>query len=177
MEITYAGANSFVLKGERTVVINPSASTERADIPLYTRRQKSKKLLINGPGEYEIGGVLVTSVALGDDLVHAVEVDGINVLHLTGDARKLTDRDLSAIGKVDILLVEAAELKQAQNAVSDLTPRVVIPFGAHAAEVCATSGVKDAQPQARFTWNGVTAPARAMLLKEPAKKRSKERAA
>jgi len=177
MEITYAGAASFVLKGERTVVINPTASTERAHISLHTRRQKSKKLLVNGPGEYEVGGVLITSIALGDEIVHAVEVDGINVLHLSGDVRCLTERDLTAIGKVDVLIVDCRDLKQAQNAVSDLGPRVIVPFGPHAAGLCAAAGVKDAQPQARFSWNGVTTPPRAVLLKEPAKKRSKEHAA
>lgn len=177
MEITYAGANSFLLKGERTIAINPTAAGERGHIALYTRRQKSKKLLINGPGEYEVGGVLVTSVALGEEIAHAVEVDGINVLHLTGDARKLSERDLTSIGKVDVLLVDTADVKQAENAVSDLVPRVVIPFGAHAAEICATAGVKDAQPQARFSWNGVAASTKAVLLKAPARKRAKEQAA
>jgi hypothetical protein len=166
-----------VIKGERTVAINPAAKSETGHIALYTIRQKGTKLLANGPGEYEIGGVLITSVAQDTGMAHAVEVDGINVHHLPGDARKLSDRDLAAIGKVDVLLVDSTDLKRAQNAVTDLVPRVVIPFGANAVEVCAVAGVKGAEPQNRFSWNGLSAPPKAVLLKEPGKRRASERAA
>lgn len=177
MEITYAGGTSFVIKGERTIAINPAGKGETGHIALYAQRQKSKKLLANGPGEYEIGGVLITSVAQEAGMAHAVEVDGINVLYLLGDARTLSDRDLAAIGKVDVLLVDTSDLKRAQNALTDLVPRVVVPFGANASEVCAVAGVKTAEPQNRFNWNGATAPPKAVLLKEPGKRRSSERAA
>src|ERR687886_2335735 len=136
MEISYGGGASFLIKGERTVVINPVDKTVQADIVLRTDRKRATKLLVNGPGEYEIGGVLIASLASGDRMVHAVEVDGINVVHVTPDERRLSERDLETIGKVDVLLVEAGDLRLAQTAVSDLIPRVIVPFGPHAVEVC-----------------------------------------
>lgn len=176
MDITYAGEASFVLKGERVVVINPAERNGQADITLFTRRRADRKLIVNGPGEYEIAGVLIATVPVGTGLAHAVELDGINVLHLERGA-SLNDRDLAAIGKVDVLLIESEDLKQAQAAITDVTPRVVIPFGKHASEVCAAAGVKDAEPQARFSWNGITTPPRAVLLKASTGKRRPTKAA
>src|SRR4051812_820313 len=171
MEITYTGGTSFLIKGERTVAIDAAEKPDLGTIVLRSSRKRNAKLLVNGPGEYEIGGGLIASIALGDRLVHAVGGDGINIVHLVGDERRLDDRGLEAIGKVDVLLLEADAPRRAQTAISDLVPRVVIPYGPHAAEVCAAAGVKNAEPQSRFTWNGTTAPVKALLLKAPASKR------
>jgi hypothetical protein len=177
MDITYAGGASFTVKGERTIAINPSGRDHGADIVLHSARQKRGKLIVNGPGEYEIGGVLIATVETGGKtLVHAVEVDGVNIVHVGGDPAGLSERDLAVIGPVDVLLIEASDVKAAQTAVTSLTPRVIIPFGGHAAEVCATVGISGAEPQNRFSWNGVTTPAKAVLLKEPGTRRKKSAA-
>jgi hypothetical protein len=171
MEIMYAGSDSFLIKGEQTVAINPVEKTSEANIVLRTDRKRSTKLIVNGPGEYEIGGVLIASIASGDRMLHAVEVDGINIVHLVGYEKRLSEQDLETIGKVDVLLVGASDARLAQTAVSDLIPRVIIPFGPHAAEICAASGVKDAAAQSKFTWNGATTPPKAVLLKAPPPKK------
>jgi hypothetical protein len=167
MEITYGGKASFFLKGETSVVIDGSD----ASIKLYTTRQRSQKLKANGPGEYEIGGVLVTTLDVGGSYAHAITLDEINVLHLSGDPSKLSTRDIESLGRIDILIVRADDARAAQSAIGDITPRVVIPFGNNAAEVASASGVKDAEPQNRFAWNGVVTPPKAVLLKEPAGKK------
>lgn len=178
MDITYTGGASFVVKGERTIAINPAARKTDADIVLHSVRQKRGKLVINGPGEYEIGGVLIATVeAGGKTLIHALEVDGINVVHLGGNAGSLLERDLATIGPVDVLLLDASDLRSAQSAVASLTPRVVIPFGDQAEAVVAAVGVPKAERQSRFSWNGTTTPARAVLLKVPGTRARKGAAA
>src|SRR5947209_253822 len=164
MDIRYLGNTALLLKGDRTVAMNPGTGMDRPDIALHTKRQRSQKLIVNGPGEYEIGGVLIGTVALGDLLAHAVELDGINVVLVVGDASKLDERALATLGRVDVLLVNADDVRMAQAAVSELTPRVVVPFGEHATEICSAVGVKDASAQARFSWNGTTNPPTAVLL-------------
>jgi hypothetical protein len=47
---------------------------------------------------------------------------------------------------------------------------VVIPFGAHAAELCVAAGVKDARTEARFTWNGTGKTSKAVMLRAPQKR-------
>lgn len=173
MEITQSGDSSFLIKGEKTAAINPPDKAPDADVVLFTERKRRPKLIVNGPGEYEIRGVLIASLALGDVLAHAVEVDGINVLCLPDSTRRLAQRDIEVIGPVDVLLISAADAGAAQAAMADLSPRVVIPFGAQAEALCSAVGVKEVTPQARFSWNGVSTAPKAVLLKStPARKRA-----
>jgi hypothetical protein len=167
MEITYGGKASFTMRGEKSVSIDGSD----ADIALFTRRQKSDRLKINGPGEYEVSGVLITTLNQSGTLLHAITLDDINIAHVSAPEGTLSERDLAAIGRIDVLLVQAVDVKAAQAAIADLSPRVVIPFGPHALEIAASLGVKNAEPQPRFAWNGVSTPPRAVLLREPGTRR------
>jgi hypothetical protein len=175
MDITYLGGHAFLLKGDRTIAINPPAGTPRQNITLQSARRARSKEIVNGPGEYEIGGCLIVTLEVGpresSELAHAVEISGLNVVHLGTTVRPLNDRAVADIGRVDILLLNADDLRAAQAAVTDLTPRLVIPYGAHAAELCGALGVKDARPQPRLTWNGISAQPKAVLLKPATAKR------
>ena len=175
MDITYLGGHSFVLKGEHTIAINPPAGSPRSDITLHSKRQARSKEIVNGPGEYEIRGSLIVTLELGPcdatTLIHAVEVGGLAVVHLGPTVRDLSERAISDLGRVDILLVNADDLRAAQAAVTDLSPRLIIPYGAHAGELCAALGVKDPQPQARLVWNGLTPQLKVVLLKTAGTKR------
>jgi hypothetical protein len=84
---------------------------------------------------------------------------------------ELTEREVLALGKIDVLLLPADDLRAAQSLVTDLVPRVVIPFGANAAELCAALGVPGATLESRFAWNGTAATPRAVLLKPVAARR------
>jgi L-ascorbate metabolism protein UlaG (beta-lactamase superfamily) len=170
MDITYLDGASFQVRAERLIAINPPNAAP-ADIVLHSKRQTRSKHIVNGPGEYEIGGVLIPTTEVGPKetptLVHALDFDGMSVVHLGAAVPELDDRALDALGRVDVLLLNADDLKAAQAAVRDLEPRVVIPFGQRAAELCAALGVKERRAESRFSWNGVTNPPRAVLLKAP----------
>lgn len=173
MDITYLGHTSFEFRADATVVIDPP-SPRPADLTLYTSRQKGEHCLVNGPGEYEIGGILVVTAAAArsPNLTHAIGLASLNLVHLGARIEPLHERDLEAIGKVDILLLPADELPTAQKAVGILEPRIVLPFGAGAALLCAALGERDVQEKARFSWNGVSPVPRAVLLKQsPATRR------
>jgi hypothetical protein len=166
MEITHTGDASFTLHGSRTVAINPE-QRENGAINLFSRRQRRFRLQVNGPGEYEIGDVLIATVPIGpfsaEQWAHGIKLDETNVLFLEGDPGALTESALLAIGPVDVLIVSAGDLPATVKAAQDLAPRLVIPFGPHAAELCAALGVKDAAPVSRVHVNGKTP--RAVLLK------------
>ena len=177
MEIIYLDGATFQIKGDRTVTVNPPPAMA-VDIVLHSVRQKSSKQIVNGPGEYEIGGVLIATVEVGPrqaaTLVHGVEVGGVNVVHLGMGEPELDERAFDALGAVDVLLVNADEPAAAQAAVRNLEPRIVIPFGPKAAELCAALGVKEPRAEPRFSWNGLSAAPKAVLLKAT---RSRKRAA
>lgn len=173
MDITYLGHSSFEVRGDVTVVIDPP-SPRPADLTLYTKRQKDRRCLVNGPGEYEIGGILIVTAAAArsSNLTHAIGLAGLNLVHLGVQIEPLHERDLEAIGKVDILLLSADDLPAAQKAVGILEPRVVLPFGTGASPLCAALGEREIQERARFSWNGVSPVPRAVLLKpSPATRR------
>lgn len=165
MDITYLGEASFLIKGDRVVAINPGRDAPRADVALHSSRQKDRRLIVNGPGEYEIGGVLIVTVGTGPTgtLSHAVEIGGLNVVHLGGEA--MSDREIAAFGEVDILILAARDLASAQRIVAVLEPRVVLPYGPGSEELSAALGVRDVQPESRFSWNGSGTPPKVVLLK------------
>jgi hypothetical protein len=179
MEIIYQGSASFLLKGERSVAINPQSKSP-ADIVLYSEKRDARKIIVNGPGEYEIAGVPIVTAPLAETssgIVHAVNLDGINVLLVLESSARLSEENLYSIGRVDVLIVDPGDPGAAEALALDLSPRVVIPFGHHAEKLCAMLGVRDATPQPRFSWNGSSAVAKALLLKPQVNPKRSTRAA
>jgi hypothetical protein len=175
MEITYGGGASFTLKGEVTVLINPGEEKPTGALLLHSTVQKRSKQIVNGPGEYEIRGAMIATTRLGartsTALAHAVHVDRLTVVHLDAHIDALSEEAVEAFGRVDVLMVRADDPKAAQAAIQTLLPRVALPYGSHAAELCAALGVSDAQPQAKFSWNGINAAPKAVLLKAPSSRK------
>lgn len=170
MEVSYLGGSSFLLKDERAVVINPEKHGERADISVHSARKVRKKTIVDGPGEYEIGGVMIITAEVAGKLAHAIDLGGLSVVHLDGVPAKLEPAIVEAMGRVDVLILNADDLTAALSTIRILTPRVVMPYGAHAAEICTSLGV-DARPGLRWSWNGTGTPPKAVLLKAPSRKR------
>lgn len=175
MDITYAGGASFLIKGERVVAINPQEKKPSADVVLHSTRKDAKRDIADGPGEYEIGEVLVTTVRTGERgstaLSHAVTLANITTLHLASNVDKLDNAAVDIIGSVDILILNTDDLKAAQAAEKLLDARVVLPFGAHTSEFCTAIGAGAVEPVARFSWNGTATPPKVVVLKAPGTRR------
>jgi len=99
--------------------------------------------LVNGPGEYEVGGVLIIGIAtfhdddhgqkMGKNTVYVMDVDEISVCHLGDLGHTLTSAQLEEIDNVDVLLlpvggVSTINATTAAQVVRQLEPRVVIPM-------------------------------------------------
>ncbi len=90
--------------------------------------------VLDGPGEYEIGGVFFTGIATGhDNVVFVADWDGLTVCHLGDLNRKLTQAEVEALGRVDVLLVpvgggRALNAAQAAECVALLEPSLVVPM-------------------------------------------------
>jgi hypothetical protein len=174
MEITYQGGASFLITADPVVAINPETAP-RDSVVLRTERRKAAKHIVAGPGEYEIKNALIVTVPVGEPatgrLAHAVDLGGSNVLFLEGPAGVLETSARTAIGAVDVLIVDTVDLRAAHELVRDLNPRVVLPFGKAAAELAAALGLKDPQPVSEFSWNGTGATPKAVILKQVRAKR------
>lgn len=153
IEITYLGRNCFRLKGRDGGVVltdpcppdsgfaigkQPAAivTLSQRDEPgySYVAAAGGEAMVLDAPGEYEIGGTLVTGVpskrADGSrNIIFVTELDGIRVAHL-GLASNAQFEDLK---NVDILLLpvggaNALTPNQAADLMTKIEPRIAIPM-------------------------------------------------
>ncbi len=157
MEITWYGLSCFriVERGRITVVTDPFAEsiglpapklkgdvvTISHDVPGHNAVDtlKSDPRVLRGPGEYEIGGVFVTGVALHDvetgrqNVAYLIDFDGLTVLHL-GDLAHVPDQSaVEDLGQVNVLLIPVGggnglKAEQAAEVVGLIEPYFVVPM-------------------------------------------------
>jgi L-ascorbate metabolism protein UlaG (beta-lactamase superfamily) len=99
--------------------------------------------VVTQPGEYEIGGVLITGIATfhdqergknrGKNIVYLIEVDEVSVCHLGDLGHVLTTGQVEEVGSVDVLLlpvggVTTIDSPLAAEVVRQLEPKVVVPM-------------------------------------------------
>jgi L-ascorbate metabolism protein UlaG (beta-lactamase superfamily) len=99
--------------------------------------------LVTGPGEYEIGGVLIIGIATfhdgdsgskqGKNTVYLMEVDELSICHLGDLGHMLTAEQIEELDNVDVLLLPVGGLDtinapMAAEIVRRLEPKVVIPM-------------------------------------------------
>lgn len=159
MEITWYGRACFRLKGrEATVITDPCPPSTgfvagKHDVDLLTlshdhkdhtyTRSITADLTLTRPGEYEHHGILVTGVRTfhdgqrgaerGENVVFAVEVDGVHICHLGDLGHLLTEEQLSELGPVDVLLVPVGgnftiSPAEAGEVVAQVSPKLIIPM-------------------------------------------------
>lgn len=152
IEITYLGRNCFRLKGRDGSVITDPCPPEsgfnigkqsaevvtlsRCDDPGYSWSAGigGSPMVFDAPGEYEVGGILVTGIATkGADgsrnVVFISEIDGIRVGHL-GLASTASLEDLK---NVDVLLLPVGGSNGltpnlAADLMTKIEPRIAIPM-------------------------------------------------
>ena len=98
---------------------------------------------IQGPGEYEISGVLIIGVATfhdaeggkkrGKNTAYLMEIDGISVCHLGDLGHVLTAEKVEEIGDVDVLLLPVGgastiDAAMAAEVIRQLEPKAVVPM-------------------------------------------------
>jgi L-ascorbate metabolism protein UlaG (beta-lactamase superfamily) len=160
MDITWYGHSCFriIERGRATVVTDPFDETLGYEIPRLkadivtvshdapghnnlTALKGNSGRIIEGPGEYEIGGVFVIGVATVDpkaeeprrNVVYVLDYGGITVAHL-GDLDHVPSQSMiESLGPVNVALVPVGGGKglsssQAAEVISLLEPSIVIPM-------------------------------------------------
>lgn len=160
MDISWLGHSCFRIKGKQTTVITDPYSPELG----YTLGKHSARIVtvshqhpghsyvqgiggeprpVTGPGEYEIGGVLIIGIGAfhdgengsirGKNTVYLMEVDEVSVCHLGDLGHVLTAEQAEELESVDVLLVPVGGVStingpMAAGVVRQLAPKVVIPM-------------------------------------------------
>ena len=157
MEITWYGLSCFRITERKhaTVVTDPySHSTGLPELKLkaeivtvsheapghnHIAAVSSAEHIVDGPGEYEIGGVFITGIATFHketnlrNVLYVLDFNGLTVAHL-GDMQEVpTQKQIEALEQVNILLVPVGagtslNAAQAAELVSMLEPNIVIPM-------------------------------------------------
>ena len=109
----------------------------------YIKGISGSPKVIKGPGEYEIGGVMIIGMATfhdaekggqrGKNTVYLVEMDGISICHLGDLGHVLTTEQVEEIGDVDVLLlpvggVATIDAAMATQVMRQLEPKAVVPM-------------------------------------------------
>ena len=105
---------------------------------------KGDSKIVDGPGEYEIGGTFVTGVRMIDkdnsgtngrpqNNVFVVYMDDMAICHLGDLTHVPTQRQVEDMGNIDVLLIPVAGKKalsaaQAAEVISLIEPYIVIPM-------------------------------------------------
>lgn len=101
-------------------------------------------MVFDKPGEYEVGGVVITGIdsfhdnsegeKRGKNTIFHMLFDNLNIVHV-GDLgqERLTEEQIAQIGETDILLIPVGSVytidgKMASDIVSQLEPRIIIPM-------------------------------------------------
>ena len=159
MEITWYGRACFRLKGrEATVITDPCPPSTgfvagKHDVDLLTishahpdhayTRSITAGLTLTRPGEYEYRDLLVTGVRAfhdgergqqrGENMIFAVEIDGVHVCHLGDLGHLLSEEQLAELGPIDVLLVPVGgettiTPAEAAEVAAQVSPKIVIPM-------------------------------------------------
>jgi len=157
MEINWYGLSCFRIteRKQATVVTDPFGKAIglpelklKGDIVTVSHVAKghnniaavsSRQHVVDGPGEYEMGGVFITGIATFDEstasrnVIYVFNYLGMTVAHL-GDMQQVpTQKQIEALEQVNILLVPVGaglslNAAQATELVSMLEPNIVIPM-------------------------------------------------
>jgi L-ascorbate metabolism protein UlaG (beta-lactamase superfamily) len=162
-DIQYLGHSCFRLRGrDRIVLCDPFDRSVGFDIGRPTahivtishdhpdhanlavvKPMRESIFAINGPGEYEVGGVMITGIRTyhdknkgadrGVNTVYVIHMDDIVFCHLGDLGHELTTHQIDEIGTVDVLFIpvgggETIGPAEAIGVISQIEPRVVVPM-------------------------------------------------
>lgn len=151
MEIVILDTQSIRIKGKTgAILLDPllSGKTKFAGdaVLFFTKKEQNTskieglRLVIMGPGEYEIGGIKMSGFAAGEDIAYTFAVDGVNICAVT--SRSLT-KVAEKIKDCDVLVVRA-DSEVTDTAITNISPKVVALYNEMAAAGVKVLGKEEA---------------------------------
>ncbi len=160
MEIDWFGHSCFRLRTREITLVNDpyeksiglSLPRPRADVVTishnhqghdYAEGIRGEPKVVNGPGEYEIGGAFITGVRTfhdkrngkdrGKNTAYIITIDGLNICHLGDLGHVPTQTQAEDFGNIDILLVPVGGVStinasEAAEVISLFEPMIAIPM-------------------------------------------------
>lgn len=156
-EIEYRGGNGVVIATKQTtIVVDPKLSliglkdlpvkgnVEIATEPRFVIENPEARLVIESPGDFEIGDFSVSGTAATRHIdtesdekiatIYRIEVDDVRIALLGNIAPKLSEDQLESLGVVDILIIPVGgggytlDASSAAALTRQIDPKVAIPI-------------------------------------------------
>ena len=160
MEITWYGLSCFRMaeRGFANVITDPFDHQKTGYRPLqltadivtvshdapghnYLEGVKGTPYIVNGPGEYEVGGVFITGIQTGGqrdseqsrNTLYVFDFDSLTVAHLGDLSRVLTQAEVEEMGTINVAMVPVGgggglNAARAAEVIGMLEPNIVIPM-------------------------------------------------
>lgn len=139
--VTDAYQNSTGLRFPRTLTGSIVVQSHDGDLASNTSaigdEGKIKPFAVTHAGEFEVRGIFVTGIRAPkkdgtEHTIYRIGLEGMKIAFLGALDRKLTDKELAALGDIDILIVPVGggsvmDKDTASDVVSQVEPRLVIP--------------------------------------------------
>jgi L-ascorbate metabolism protein UlaG (beta-lactamase superfamily) len=154
MDIQFFGANCIVISTKQLRItiddnlaeLGVSSPTKAGDLVLFTTSNEQPKveakLVIDGPGEYEVSGVSVKGMSVRANMdnpdqktttLYKIIADDINLVVTGHIYPELSEEELETIGLVDILCIPVGgngytvDAAGALSVIKKIEPKIVIP--------------------------------------------------
>lgn len=136
MEISVQGVNSLKIRGKQSAFyINPQDKTSAYNAAILIGHPDKSRLkikedvvVIDGPGEYEAGGIKIAGIKANDATVYSVSLDSLDII--VGECSSL-EKVHQKIKEHHIALIYASEEHDASFATS-LATHSLLFFGVNA---------------------------------------------
>lgn len=151
MEITRVSEQSIKIKGKQvSVLVNPLPGKIKtsADIVMFFERVpevfdsatvEGLKLVVEGPGEYEVGGVKITGERYGDIYYYLISLDGLELIIAKGSTLARLKEFLREAQMACVL----ADMVINQSMIAALNASVLLFYGEKAEENVKALGKED----------------------------------
>src|SRR3990167_362381 len=147
MDIMLLGEKTLRVKGKNSsAVINPTSTIGKTEADAILELEKypdstdskvtGTRIIINGPGEYEVGGMKYSVVGVSGKLVTKIDTDSLKLLVGSGEViEKFQDK----VENCDIAVINA-DSGFNYSVLTSLEPRVLIVYGDKKDEVAKSLG-------------------------------------
>lgn len=156
MDISAIKGNSIRLKGKQvTFVVDPSKQIPKtasdaiilfgANNDIDISRVTDFRIIIDGPGEYEVGKVKITGTKTPKGTLYRFSIDNMNII--LGSA---TDTKTEGFSICEIAIINTAN-DFSESFITDLEPKMVILYGEKKVELAKALGVENVTPVSKIT--------------------------
>ena len=151
MEITYFPKNCIKIKGKHSALVVDPIKSVKTSAPavvllntvkdtaslLSSELEKESRVVIVGPGEYEVSGLKITGSRYeGDETVYTVLIDNIEILLTKGS---VLEKVHTKVKEHQIVICNANTMVSGSSILA-VSPKLVILYGEKAKEVASQMG-------------------------------------